>query len=94
MARLLTDNNGDEKDVYDALQKMNPDAYVARGLAEAFIGHTIGKKPAAVYDYDTCIDIVMSELKVDEKGAAKYLEETTIPSISGHSLPVFIVITN
>jgi len=45
----------------------------------------------AVYDYETCIDIVMREKSMTHSQAVNYLSMHVVPDFPGGDLPIFIV---
>ena len=83
-----------EGSVYEVLAAMNPKAIVAKGLSEAYIGHSVTKRPVAVYDYETCVDIVMQEKSMTHSQAVDYLSVHVLPDSPGGDLPIFIVKTD
>lgn len=81
----------DEGSVYRELQIVNPNAIVAKGLSAAYIGHSAGARPVAVYDYETCVEIIMVENCMTYESAVDYLSEHTVPEVVGPDLPIFVV---
>lgn len=80
--------------MYQELLVVNPNALVAKGLSEAYIGHSSGVRPVAVYDYETCVEIVMSDRSMSYEQAVDYLAEHTVPEFVGTDLPIFVVTTH
>jgi len=80
-----------EGSAYQVLAAMNPKAMVAKGMSEAYIGHSVHGRPVAVYDYETCIDIVMREKSMTHSQAVDYLSLHVVPDSPGENLPIFIV---
>jgi hypothetical protein len=79
-------------DIYEDLRELNPDAYVAKGMEGAYIGHSYGESPIAVYDYDQCVSIMMSLSSMTRREAEEKLQVSTIPDVVGENLPVFVVV--
>lgn len=88
---MIAARKPEDSDVYAELRRLNPDAYVAKGFAEAYLGHSEGDNPIAVYDYDACVEITMGRYGLDRSLAELHLRETAIPDIHGEGLPVFVV---
>lgn len=78
-------------DVYRSLREANPRALVAKGLSAAYVGHTSGPRPIAVYDYEQCIAVVMDDLGLSRNEAVSHLVRHTIPDEVGRDLPVFVI---
>lgn len=78
-------------DVYDELAEINPNALVANGFEDAYIGLTVGIGPSlAVYDYDKCVEVLMKRDGMDEVDAIEYLDHNTVYAYLGEHTPVFI----
>jgi hypothetical protein len=88
---MIAVNRPEDSNVYSELRIMNPNALVAKGLSEAYIGHSSGVRPVAVYDYETCVEIIMVENCMTYEQAADYLGEHTVPEIVAPDLPIFVV---
>lgn len=82
----------EDSDVYAELRRLNPHAYVARGFSDAYLGHSEGDSPIAVYDYEACVEITMTKYGLDRELAELHLHETSIPDTHGDCLPVFVVL--
>lgn len=80
-----------EGSVYEVLAAMNPDAMVAKGMTEAYVGCSVSSKPVAVYDYETCIEIVMQEKGMTHSQAVGYLSQHVVPDTPGPNLPIFVI---
>lgn len=81
----------DNSSVYAELRIVNPNALVAKGMSEAYIGHSAGVRPVAVYDYETCVEIIMVDNCMTYEEAVDYLSEHTVPDIVAPDLPIFVV---
>lgn len=78
-------------DVYEELAEVNPDAMVANGFEEAYIGYTVGiGTPVAVYDYQKCVDVLMNRDGMSEETAIEYLDHNTVYAYVGPGTPLFI----
>lgn len=80
----------DPSKVYKALRDVNPQALVCKGFEAAYVGFTVATKPAAVYDYDICIDIVVGEGDITEEEAVAYFFFNTLSKCDQESAPVFV----
>ena len=88
---MIAARRPEESDVYRELKIVNPTAMVARGLHGAYIGHSAGLRPVAVYDYEECIQIIMGDLSLSYEEAVDYLSEHVVPDMVGIDMPVFVV---
>jgi len=79
-----------EGSVYQSLAAANPKAMVAKGMTEAYVGYSVSDKPVAVYDYETCVEIVMRENDMTHADAVVYLVRHVIPDEPGPNLPIFV----
>lgn len=78
-------------DVYEELAEVNPEAMVANGFEDAYIGFTVGiGTPVAVYDYAKCVEVLMSRDDMSEEEAIEYLDHNTVYAYVGASTPLFI----
>lgn len=91
---MIAARRQDADEVYRELFMLNPNACIALGLEDAYIGHSNGERPVAVYDCEACVEIVMAESCMSYEEALEYLEANTIPSSIGQDLPVFVVTKN
>ena len=74
----------------EQLTEENPDALLADGFLEAFVGihRRFGQPALAAYDYDKCIEILMRDMSYEE--AVEFFEFNTIGSWMGEHTPVFV----
>ena len=87
-------NGDDPAVVYRDLHESNPEALVCKGFEEAYIGHTVGEFPVAVYDYGICVDIVAAEGEITDHEAKICLYYKTImPSFDLPFAPLFVKAT-
>jgi hypothetical protein len=91
---MIAARRPEEREVYRELLAVNPKALVAKGLSEAYIGHSSGVRPVAVYDYEACVEIVMANKGLSHEQAVDYLSEHTVPELVGRDLPIFVITTN
>jgi hypothetical protein len=71
---------------------INPDALLADGLEDAYIGHTVNHhyNHVAVYDYEKCINILVERDGMDYDGADEFLQFNTLGAYVGPDGPLFI----
>lgn len=81
----------DRVDVYASLAEANPDALVADGFEDAYIGHTLGRGPiVAVYDYEKCVSVLIQRDGMTRDRAEEYLDFNTISAYVGEFTPLYI----
>jgi hypothetical protein len=73
---MIAARKPDDPDVYAKLRELNPEAYVAKGMSEAYIGHSI----------------MMSLMSMTRSQAEEKLHASTIPDVVGDNLPVFVLV--
>lgn len=83
----------DPDEVYEDLAEANPEAMVADGFEDAYIGYTVGagRPTLAVYDYALCVDSLMAREGWSREEAIEYLEFNTVSAYVGENTPVFLV---
>jgi hypothetical protein len=80
------------EDKYEGLAAANPDAYLADGFDDAYIGFTIGISPSvAVYDYRECVKVLVRDNKITEEEAIEYLDFNTVFAYVGQNTPLFLI---
>lgn len=81
-------------DLMDELADENPEALLADGLAEAYIGYTQNHHHpvVAVYDIDKCRQILMDD-GMSEDEADEYLSFNTLGAYVGPNGPLFVKLT-
>jgi hypothetical protein len=70
---------------------MDTPAYLADGFKEALIG--IGRQfnqDLAIYDYDKCVDILMSRDGMNREEALEWMEYCVLGAYVGPGTPVFL----
>mgnify|MGYP003145702950 FL=1 len=78
----------EEKEV---LFEANPDALVADGLEEAYIGcgHQHGKPPVAIYDAEKCVEVLMKQ-GMTYAEAQEWFDFNTAGAWVGEGTPIFM----
>lgn len=76
---------------FDELAADNPEALLADGLEEAFVGHTVNHHHpvVAVYDYEKCVQILMQD-GMTEDDAMEYMSFNTLGAYVGPHGPLFV----
>ena len=76
---------------FDELGEENPEALLADGLEEAYIGHTENTHHAvvAVYDVWKCIEILMRDGMTEDE-AEEFLSFNTFSAYVGQNGPLFV----
>lgn len=82
----------ERSELLERLADLNPDALLADGLEDALIGYTINTHHAivAVYDFDKCIEVLVTRDGMDHEGAVEYLEFNTLCAYVGENGPLYI----
>ena len=77
----------------DALADINPEALLADGLEDAFVGYTVNYHHAhvAVYDYGKCVQILVERDGMTEEEAEECLEFNTLSAYVGENGPLYVV---
>lgn len=80
----------ERQDLLDKLKEINPEALLADGFEDAFIGicNRFGQEPLAAYDYDKCIEVLMRDMSHEE--AVEYFDYNVIGAWMGTNTPVFV----
>lgn len=79
-----------EKEAFEELAELNPDALLADGFEDAYIGYT-SRSCIAVYNYNKCVDILV-EAGMDEEEAEEYFTFNVDGAYMGEFTPVFVVL--
>ena len=76
----------------EILRDENPDALLADGFEEAFVGicRRFGQPPLAAYDRGRCIDVLMARDGMSEDEAEEFFEYNVIGAWVGDHTPVFL----
>lgn len=77
--------------VFDELADINPEALLADGLEDAYLGYVINThhKSVAVYDSTKCLEILMEDGMTEDE-AEEYLEFNVFCAYVGENGPLFI----
>jgi hypothetical protein len=77
--------------VFDDLSEVNPEALLADGLEDAYLGYVINThhKSVAVYDAVKCVETLMRDGMTEEE-AWEYLDFNTFCAYVGENGPLFI----
>jgi hypothetical protein len=81
-----------KEELLESLGEINPEALLADGLEDAFIGYTVNHHHAhvAVYDIDKCIEVLVARDGMTHEEADEYLSFNTIGAFVGENGPLFI----
>lgn len=76
-----------------SLGELNPNALLADGLEDAFVGYTVNFHHAhvAVYGYDKCVQVLVDRDGMAWEEAEKFLEFNTLSAYVGDNGPLFVV---
>lgn len=76
----------------EALAEENPEAMLADGFEEAYIGicRRFGQEALAAYDYEKCIEILMKRDRMTREDAEEHFEYNVIGAWVGDGTPVYI----
>lgn len=79
-------------EIYAELAAVNPEAVVADGFEDAYIGYTYGMSSAvAVYDYYRCISVLVSRDGMSPLEAVEFLDHNTVFAYVGQFTPIFLI---
>jgi hypothetical protein len=82
------------EELLEALGEINPEALLADGLEDAFIGYTLNHHHAhvavAVYDIDKCIEVLVARDGMTHEEADEFLSFNTLGAYVGENGPIFI----
>lgn len=92
---IAVSRSRDPDEVYEELAAINPNAMVADGFEEAYLGYTVGLgMSVAVYDYKECVNVLVRRDGMTEEEAIEYLDHNTVYAYVGECTPLFIGSTN
>ena len=80
------------EDLFRYLGELNPEALLADGLEDAFIGYTVNTHHChvAVYDVGKCISVLVERDGMTPEGAEEFLDFNTFCAHVGESGPLFV----
>jgi hypothetical protein len=96
--RLMA-KDADDSRAHDAFREriadlidINPEALLADGLEGAYIGHTVNQHHAvvAVYDYQDCVNILVTRDGMLPEEADEFLQFNTLGAYVGENGPLFV----
>ena len=73
------------------LAHINPNAIIAKGFEEGYIGFVrrANKPSIALYDYYTCVEVLVRDEQFSRKQAIDFMEEYILQHDGGESTPGF-----
>lgn len=80
-----------KREAMHELSELNPDALLADGLEAAFVGYTLNTHHAhvAVYDYERCVEVLVSRDGMTREDAEEYLSFNTLCAYVGDNSPLY-----
>ena len=77
----------------ETIAEINSQAMLADGMDEAILGLCIqfGNSPVVAYDYENCIQILMSRDEMSREDALDFMEFNIVNAYVGMNTPVFII---
>lgn len=81
-----------KSEIQELLADENPEALLADGFEDAFVGiaRRCGQPSLAVYDCDLCVRVLMERDGMDELEAWEYLEFNSVGAWAGEHTPVWL----
>lgn len=78
--------------IREIITQYNEDALLADGFDDAIIGITrrINMEPVVAYDYDKCVEILMTNSGMEYEDAVEYMEYNVVGAWLGDHTPIFI----
>lgn len=79
-------------ELQEHIAEVNPDALYADGLEDAAIGYTLNThgEHVVVYDYDVCVEVLVSRDGMTPEEADEYLEFNTLCAYVGPHGPLYV----
>lgn len=79
-------------EILEDLAELNPDALLADGLEDALVGYTLNTHHAhvAVYDYEKCVEVLVSRDGMTPEDAEEYLSFNTLCAYVGENGPLYV----
>ena len=76
----------------ELMAEVNPEALLADGLEDAAIGYTVGhhSEHIVVYDYDKCVDVLVTRDGMTHEEADEFLQFNTLGAYVGPQGPVYV----
>lgn len=84
-------STGMNNTIYDHLADINAEARTAGGFEEAYLGIAFGygHEPAAVYDWEKCIELLM-EQGMSREDAEEFFDYNTLGAGGRGTMPLFL----
>lgn len=77
--------------IREELGELNPEAMLADGFEGALIGIGLQfNRHLAVYDYETCVQILMTRDRMDREIAEEHMEFNVLGAYVGENTPIFL----
>ncbi len=75
----------------EEIASINEEALIADGLGDAIIGYgnKYPKNPVVIYDYDKCVDILITQ-GMSYHDAVEWMEFNVVCSYMGEGTPIFM----
>jgi hypothetical protein len=79
-------------ELQDCIAEVNPDALYADGLEDAAIGYTLNThgEHVVAYDYDRCVEALVTRDGMSHEGAEEYLSFNTLCAYVGPHGPIYV----
>jgi hypothetical protein len=79
-------------ELQDCISEVNPDALYADGLEDAAIGYTLNThgEHVVAYDYDKCVEALVTRDGMSHEGAEEYLSFNTLCAYVGPHGPIYV----
>ena len=76
----------------DELGELNPEALLADGFEDAFVGHggQFTRPAVALYDWDRCVRILMDRDEMTEEEAVEFMGFNVTGAWVGEFTPMFV----
>lgn len=80
------------EELLENLRELNPEALLADGLEDALVGYTLNHHHAhvAVYDYDRCVEVLVSRDGMTHEDADEFLQFNTLGAYVGEHGPLYV----
>lgn len=77
----------------EEISELNPEAMLADGFDEAILGMCVqfGSEPVVAYDYNKCVEVLMSRDDMSREDAIDFIEFNVVGAYVGMNTPVFIM---
>jgi len=80
------------KNIKDTIAEHAPEALLADGFDSALVGVVRQfTKTVALYNYDACVEILMSRDEMTQEDAIEFMEYNVVGAWVGENTPAFVV---